>query len=123
MNDLNPSAQPVWNLPELLVRVDHDQELLRDLLNIFKEDFPRTMASLRSAVAAADCNNAASLSHALKGMLSNLAATNASVAAAELERLAKAQDKSGLSSALGCLEREASWLVPEIEAYIAEVRA
>jgi two-component system, sensor histidine kinase and response regulator len=121
MNDLNPAAKPVWNLSELLVRVDHDQELLRDLLNIFQEDFPRAMASLRSAVATADCKKAASLSHSLKGMLSNLAAANASAAAAELERLAHAGNESALNTALANLEREASWLVPEIEAYMAEV--
>jgi hypothetical protein len=36
-------SEPVWNLAELLERVDNDHELLRELLNIFKEDFPQTI--------------------------------------------------------------------------------
>jgi hypothetical protein len=36
-------SEPVWNLTELLERIENDQELLRELLNIFKEDFPQTM--------------------------------------------------------------------------------
>jgi HPt (histidine-containing phosphotransfer) domain-containing protein len=65
-------SEPVWNQAELLDRVDHDQELLRELLTIFRTDFPRTIHSLEAAVAGGDLKNSASLSHALKGMLSNL---------------------------------------------------
>jgi hypothetical protein len=36
--DCSPSLS--LNLPELLTRVDHDRELLRELLGIFKEEFP-----------------------------------------------------------------------------------
>ena len=35
------------DMPELLSRVDNDRELLRDLLMIFKEDFPRHLEELR----------------------------------------------------------------------------
>ena len=90
----------VWNLAELLDRVDNDQELLRDLLNIFKEDFPRTMQSLESAVAGADLKNASRLSHSLKGMLSSLGATRAAAAAAKLEALATAGETASLRGAL-----------------------
>jgi hypothetical protein len=39
-------SRPAWNLQDLLTRVDNDHELLRELLIIFKADFPRTMRSL-----------------------------------------------------------------------------
>ena len=42
-------SEPVWNLPELLERVDNDQVLLRELLDIFKEDFPQTIRSLEDS--------------------------------------------------------------------------
>lgn len=115
------SSQPVWNLAELSARVDNDHELLRDLLVIFKEDSPRMMQPLRSAVAAGEAKSVASLSHTLRGMLSNLAATRAAAAAAELERLAGAANKSSFQAALDRLEAETAALVPEIEAYLAEV--
>lgn len=115
-----PSGQ-VWNLAELLERVDNDQELLRDLLNIFKEDFPRTMRSLESAVAAADLKNASRLSHTLKGMLSSLGGTRAAAAAAKLEVLATAGETASLKGALDALEHEGASLQPELNAYMAEV--
>ncbi|HEY2545561.1 MAG TPA: Hpt domain-containing protein [Candidatus Acidoferrum sp.] len=122
MNDQKqPPSQPVWNLPELLGRVDNDQELLRDLLNIFKEDFPRTMRSLESAVAVADLKGAARLSHTLKGMLSSLGAMRASTAASRLEQLASAGETASLKDAFVALEREAATLLPEFNAYMAEV--
>jgi HPt (histidine-containing phosphotransfer) domain-containing protein len=121
-NSQQTFSPPVWDLAELLVRVDNDQELLCELLAIFKEDFPKTMQSLQAAVARGDCGNTASLSHALKGMLSNLAAGPASAAVAEIERLAKAESRAQLNTALHAFEQQAASLVPRIEAYMAEVR-
>jgi len=114
-------ANPAWNLPELLERVDNDQELLRDLLNIFKEDFPLTMRSLESAVAAEDLKNAARLAHALKGMLSSLGGVRTAAAAARLEVIASAGETASLKGALEDLKCEAASLLPELEAYMAEV--
>jgi HPt (histidine-containing phosphotransfer) domain-containing protein len=122
MNDQKPSpSRDVWNLAELLERVDNDQELLRDLLNIFKEDFPRTMLSLESAIASADLKAASRLSHTLKGMLSSLGGMRASAAASKLEQLASVEEAASLKDAFVALEREAASLLPEFDAYMAEV--
>jgi two-component system sensor histidine kinase/response regulator len=115
-------SDPAWNLPELLERVDNDRELLRDLLNIFKEDFPLTMRSLESAVAAEDLKNAATLGHTLKGMLSSLGGVRTAAAAARLEVIASAGETASLKGALDELKCEAASLMPELEAYMAEVR-
>jgi two-component system sensor histidine kinase/response regulator len=115
-------SDPAWNLPELLERVDNDQELLRDLLNIFKEDFPLNMRSLEAAVAAEDLKNAATLSHTLKGMLSSLGGVRTAAAAARLEVIASAGETASLKGALDALKCEAASLLPELEAYMAEVR-
>jgi len=115
-------APPVWNLGELLARVDNDQELLRELISIFKEEFPQSLRSLQTAVATADWKKVASLSHTLKGMLSNLGGTRVAAAASSLEALASAGEQSSAKDALELLEREAASLVPEINAYMTEVR-
>jgi two-component system, sensor histidine kinase and response regulator len=123
MNNKEESLpDPAWNLPELLERVDNDQELLLDLLNIFKEDFPQTMRSLESAVALGDLKNAARLGHTLKGMLSSLGGVRTAAAAARLEVVASAGETASLKGALDALECEAARLLPELEAYMAEVR-
>jgi two-component system sensor histidine kinase/response regulator len=113
---------PVWNLAELLERVDNDQELLRDLVNIFKEDFPRTMRLLESAIAVADLKNVARLSHTLKGMLSSLGGVRTAAAAAKIEVMASAGESASLKSVFDTLEREGTSLLPELDAYMAEVR-
>jgi HPt (histidine-containing phosphotransfer) domain-containing protein len=115
-------SEPAWNHAELVERVDNDQDLLRELLTIFKEDFPRTMRSLESAVAAADVKNASRLSHTLKGMLSSLGARRAAAAASKLEELAAAGENTSLKDAFGDLEREGANLLPELNAYMSEVR-
>jgi len=115
-------SEPVWNVAELLERVDNDQELLRELLTIFKEDFPLSFQSLKSAVIAADAKSASRLSHTLKGMLSSLGATRAAAAASELEALSSCGEAVPLGEALRALESEADRLLPELDAYMPEVR-
>jgi len=117
-------AQPrqVWNLADLLTRVDNDQELLQDLLGIFKEEFPRIKQSLQASVAAGDLKSVTSLSHALRGMLANIGGERTSAAAARLEELASTSQKCSLQEALEALEDEAASLLSQLEAYKAEVR-
>jgi HPt (histidine-containing phosphotransfer) domain-containing protein len=116
------SPRQVWNLAELLARVDNDQELLNDLLDIFKEEFPRIKQSLQAAVAGGDLKNTASLSHTLKGMLASLGGERAAAAASRLEELASAGQHQAVRAALETLEREAVSLLPQLEAYKEEVR-
>ena len=51
MDVRNPTSEPAVNLDELLARVDNDRELLRDLIVIFKSEFPGQMSALRLATA------------------------------------------------------------------------
>jgi HPt (histidine-containing phosphotransfer) domain-containing protein len=115
-------SEPVWNVAELLERVDNDQDLLRELLAIFKEDFPQSFQSLKTAITGGDLKGASRLSHTLKGMLSSLGATRAAAAASQLEALSSAGETISLRDALSAMESEADRLLPELEAYMPEVR-
>jgi HPt (histidine-containing phosphotransfer) domain-containing protein len=110
------------NLPELLERLDNDRELLRDLLTIFKGDFPLRLLALQEAVAHQDLKRAATESHALKGMLANMAVTKAAAAAAQVEELAHGGVQSSIDDALAAFQREVEGLLPEMESYMAEVQ-
>jgi HPt (histidine-containing phosphotransfer) domain-containing protein len=116
------TSQPVWNQAELLERTDHDLELLQDLLAIFKDDFPRTMRYLETAISGGDLSATARLSHTLKGMLSSLGGTRSAAAAAKIEQTANAGDKSSLSRQFDDLKNESAKLLPELDAYMTEVR-
>jgi HPt (histidine-containing phosphotransfer) domain-containing protein len=110
-----------FNYGELLARVDNDRELLYELLRIFKEEFPRHLQALREAVGSGDGKLVAAAAHTLKGMLLNLAAAPAAAAVARLEQAGRNGEKSGFQDALAAFERDASSLLPQLDACMAEV--
>jgi PAS domain S-box-containing protein len=123
MDKSNDSASvPGVNFAELLARVENDRELLRDLLLIFKEEFPRHFQALQEAVSRGDSVQVAAVSHTLKGMLSNMAATRAAACAAALEQIAHAKNTPSFAKALVAFEHETLRLVPEMETYLLEVQ-
>ena len=109
------------NFPELLDRVDNDRELLRDLLSIFTEEFPRHFHALQEAIAGQDAKQVSIVSHTLKGMLLNLAVTKAAASAGQLEQQARSGgDPSSLKEAFAEFEHDVHGLLPEMETYMAE---
>jgi two-component system, sensor histidine kinase and response regulator len=120
MEPNDPPPEPVVNVAELLARVDNDAELLRELIAIFKVEFPRHLGALREAIAQGNPKNVHKSGHTLKGMLSNLGATRAAAAAAQLEQLRDSSDGTMLKSALALLENEVTDLLPELEACVAK---
>jgi len=72
------------DMAELLLRVDNDLELLRDLFSIFQDDFPRHLQALRRAVSISDLHQVKVASHTMKGTLANLAVSRAAALAAQL---------------------------------------
>lgn len=109
------------NLEELLERTENDRELMRDLLTIFQEEFPERLQALNEAVASRNAANVALEAHALKGMLSNLAAIEAAAAVAELERLGRNKETSKLLESFSHFEAIAQELSRQVEACMAEV--
>lgn len=106
---------------ELLTRVENDRELIRDLLLIFKEEFPGYHEDLRDAVQALDAKRVASAAHTIKGMLSNLAAREVAGAAARLEQLGRRGETSEFAESLAAFERLAKELLRQVDSYMAEV--
>ena len=112
----------IMDLTELLERVENDRELIRDLLLIFKEEFPGHLRALRDAVDSMDGKKVAAEAHSMKGMLSNLAAGSAASAAARLEQLGRNQEVSEFQEACASFENLSKELLLELDAFMAEVR-
>ena len=110
------------NVAELLARVDNDAELLRELIAIFKIELPRNLCALREAIGQGNVKNVQKSGHMLRGMLSNLGATRATAAAAQLEQLGDSNDGTALKSALALFESDVIDLLPELEACVAKAR-
>ena len=114
-------AKYLIDVEELLERTENDKELVRDLLTIFREEFPQRLQALREAVESLNATDVAMEAHALKGMLSNLAAVEASAAVAELERLGRCKETLRFLECFSHFDAIAKELLRQVEANEAEV--
>ena len=103
------------DMTELLLRVDNDLELLRDLFSILQDDFPRHLQALRLAVSISDLRQVKVASHTMKGMLANLAVSRAAALAAQLEQLAGVGSAAAIPPALAEFGREVEGLLVEMQ--------
>ena len=111
-----PEDMPVvLDVPDLLARLQNDHELLAELSEILKTEYPTQLRSLEQAVSAEDMKTVERTGHALKGMFAALSAARAASAASQLEQLGRKGDKLGLRNALTILESEAAALLIELD--------
>jgi chemotaxis protein histidine kinase CheA len=118
VNLSDDSPELVLNFPELLARVDNDRDLLRELLQLFKEESSNLLGSLKQAVSHEDMERVQMTGHTLRGMLANLSATRAAAAASRLEEIGTGGDKSELRNALLTFESEMAILLPNVDRYL-----
>jgi signal transduction histidine kinase/DNA-binding response OmpR family regulator len=89
----------------LLARLDGDEGLLAELVDLFVRDVPARLAEIREAAAAADADRLGRAAHALKGMLANLEAGAATAAARRLEEAAHGGDVAAARALVAAVER------------------
>jgi CheY-like chemotaxis protein len=92
------------DMSELLGRVGSDEKLARELVDLFRQDYPSKLASIRMALDAEDLHAVYTLAHELKGTAANLAAKATLSAALRLERAAESGDLFATSRVLEELE-------------------
>ncbi|MCC7043974.1 MAG: Hpt domain-containing protein [Acidobacteria bacterium] len=68
-----------------LVRLDDDEDLLRDIIQQFVSDAPASLSAIEAAIQQGDAPALRDAAHALKGAAGYLAADDLCVAAQELE--------------------------------------
>ena len=81
-----------WNYAAALDRVGSDEALLRELIDIFFEEYPKYVNRLNEAVSRQDPLSLREAAHALKGSLGYLGATAAEKMAIEIEGASLAGD-------------------------------
>src|SRR5882762_4989073 len=87
-----------------LSRVGGDADLLREVIELFLDDYPQTLENIRSAVAAQDPTALEHQAHSLKGSVSTFGARRAFEAALALEKLGRSKDLNGVADGLCQLE-------------------
>ena len=94
------------DLQDLLVRVDHDLELLREIFELFEKEFPLLFESLTDAVRRGDAKGVQGTAHTLKGMLAGLSFISAASTAKLVEQMAGQPHSQDMQSALSLLQNQ-----------------
>ena len=119
MNDLSHTPlEKLVDWSELMERVDGDRELLKELFELFRGEFPRMRDQLHAAVKQGDLAEIQRAAHTLKGMMVNLSLKQGATLAANIEAAARSGDRLEIIAAKEEFDREAARLVPALEIYV-----
>jgi signal transduction histidine kinase/CheY-like chemotaxis protein len=99
-------ADLIFDREEALARVEGDEQLLQELVELFLTDAPRYLTELRHTLTSGDAADLARIAHTIKGAVANLGAHVASSAALQLEQRAQSGDAAQRAEACATLEAE-----------------
>jgi CheY-like chemotaxis protein len=121
---VTPTRQttPFGFSPDLIANAADDDTLLREIVDLFIEDCPRSLDRLRQALAAADSSAAGKAAHALKGSVANFDAEEAVRLAQDIEALAAAGDIPAAVELFVGLERQLGRLLSGLATARADLR-
>ncbi len=105
---------PVWNEADFRERMMDDPELMDMILGVHREDSPRRLMQLKTAVAAGNTEDIALHAHSIKGGAANLSAEALRVYAAALEDAARAGRLESLPKIMANLEAAAAAFMEKI---------
>ena len=107
----------VVDIEEALERAGNDPALLAEIVDLFLEDCPKMLDTIRGSIETGCARDAERAAHRLKGSLGCLAAAPVSRRALELERAAGEGDLAAAARLLSVLESEITGLVGELRAW------
>ena len=116
-----PAAiQEAVDARELLERIGDEREFLAELVNTFRDDFPKQLEVMTNALKDGNAAHLTLAAHSLKGALSNLAAQRAAGLAAGVEGAGKSGDLPGAELGLRELKPELARVVDALNALCQE---
>ncbi len=110
--DGEAQRKPVLNWQAALARVKGKEELLKRLVPLFLEQFPKLLSEAREAIAQRDNKTLERAAHTLKSSAGSLCAFAASDAAQRLEEIGRDPELANAEAAYGKLEEEIARLEP-----------
>jgi HPt (histidine-containing phosphotransfer) domain-containing protein len=108
---LDPVAQPtegvdVFNVDAALDQLESDKDLLRQIIQLFVDQYPKLLEETRQAFSRSDCSSLTAIAHTLASSAGQLGAQRASAAARNLEQLGCQGNLSDVPQAIAKLESE-----------------
>lgn len=104
--DNMPVAKDIFDLSKALEVVDGDKDLFKEIVNLFLENLPDSIAQIREAIANSYSNALDKAAHSLKGSVGNFGTKRAFEAAYRLELMGKEGKLVEADAALSELEKE-----------------
>ncbi|MCU1341949.1 MAG: domain S-box, partial [Candidatus Acidoferrum typicum] len=102
-------------------RVEGDQELLAEIIQVFLADAPQLLVAMQNALQQGDMILLERTAHSMKGAAGNMSALAAVNAASELEQSAKKKDAESSKSNLAALQGAVERLLPVLADLCQEV--
>jgi len=103
---LASSPTPIFDYAAALAHAGYDEELLREIIEIFLADYPLWISKIKQAIVSADYEALGFAAHTLKGAIGNFAALEVLRPAEELEVLATGNNFARASVTLSELEEK-----------------
>lgn len=98
--------KPVFDMDYAREITDGDMEFLKELIEIFKGDFPQRLAEISMAIKKKDFKALDETAHALKGSSGNLGLTRMHELFCKLEKVGKAENIEAADETLKKLKEE-----------------
>lgn len=98
-----------------------DEQLLRELTQIFLDNYPKWMSDMKTAISTGDLETLGFTAHTLKGAVGLFRATDTFESAQRLETLADNGELNGLHQAFGTLEEKMGQLSMALSIHAGEV--
>ena len=95
-----------FDLSVALERVGGDEELLKEIADLFVEDAPHLLEAIRVAIASGEGAALHRAAHSLKGSVANFGAEEAVKAAFQLEQIGKSNCLDGATDVFSSLKNE-----------------
>jgi len=114
---------PPFDRSAAMARVDDDFELLQELVQLFLNDLPKSLAAVEGAITQQDAAKLERAAHSLKGSVGSFSAQAAFEAALKLENMGREKDFTGIEGAHTDLRREIARLESALRELLEETAA
>lgn len=118
MNSTDNSEQQVIDLDRARSRVAGDEDMLRELAQIFLDESAQWLKRIEKAVADADGEALFRAAHDIKGSTEVFGADSAVSTAKTLERMGRDDALEDADETLGALKAEMVWVRQALEQYL-----
>ena len=105
------SSEPVIDQEELFTRMSGDVELLREVIELFKEEYPPLLTDIEVALMQGDAIMLQNAAHTLKGAVAVFSGKSVYEAALKLELMGRNDDLTGGREVYETLKSELNRLI------------